>query len=342
MIFACSIGTKGSTDVSYSIHLPLEFSPGRKFSFEENCFYGKLDGLELNIEKHHYLYSIKISDFESEEDAKNYINRILASLRWVSLKYNIGIKIPQELHEVRFYKEPILVTEKSILYELAQNAGWDTLDGVYDVDKLTVIPEHKRLNRWENGKVNITLGLKPELFLGEIKECLSFPNIEEIINNNKLCVAIELYSAYSFEVTSTGKFVKLVTVLESLLPETEISKGDLSLLNKAKDLMKGERKSVKESGGNTESIDRLINRVRELSKQSIGYSIEFYVSSLFAEFPDLGNAEEIIPRLKSAYNVRSRLLHDGEADESVLNENIGLLADLIPKILTKLFLRCAT
>ncbi len=78
-----------------------------------------------------------------------------------------------------------------------------------------------------------------------------------------------------------------------------------------------------------------------LSKQSIGYSIGSYVSNLLEEFPDLGSSEEIVPRLKSAYNIRSRLLHDGEVDEDALKANISLLSDLIPKMLTKLFLKYA-
>ncbi len=342
MIFTCSIGTSGSSSQSYSIYLPLKFSPGRRFSLEEKHFDGKLDGLDVLIEEHHHLYSIKISSFKSEEDARIHLDKILASLRWISLKYNIGVKFPQELKEVKFYKNPILVSEKSSLYELAKKAGWDTLDGDYNADTLTILPEHKRLSRWENGKATIMLDLNPELFIEGLNECVSFPSIENIINNKKLCIAIELYSAYSFEVTTTGKFVKLVTVLESLLPETIIPEEDLSLLNQAKNFMKSERKLIKERGKSTESVDLLINRVRELSKQSIGYSIEMYVSSLFREFPELGNPSDIIPRLKVAYNVRSRLLHDGKADETELNKNISFMSDLMPKILTKLFLKHAS
>lgn len=339
MIFACSIGSRGTEIESYSIYFPVEFCSGRQFSLEEKEFYGKLDGLDLLIEKHHHLYSLKVSNFRSENDARVYLEKLLAALRWVALKHNIGVKFPTEVKKVHYYKEPVEVSEKSNLFELVKNAGWSILDGDYNADALTIVPEHKKLSRWENGRGTILLSLSPDIFIAGLNEAISFPNIEDIINNSKLCAAIDLYSSYSFEVTSIGKFVKLVTVLESLLPELSISKENQYVLDKAKILMKGERKELKKSGKCTESIDRLVNRVRELSRESIGNTIEVYVGELILEFPELGNQADIIPRLKSSYNVRSRLLHDGEANEEVLTENIVFLSDLMPRILENLFLK---
>lgn len=339
MIFACSIGSAGSQTESYSIYFPIEFSPGRQFSIDGKEFLGELDGLNVQIEQHHHLYSLRISSFESEEEARVYLDKLLASLRWVTLKHNVGIKFPAEIKDIHYYKETIVVSEKSNLFEMVQNVGWSTLDGDYNADSLTIIPEHKKLSRWENGRPAIILGLSPSIFIEGLNEGISFPRIENIINNKKLCTAIELYSSYSFEVTNIGRFVKLVTVIESLLPELTISEENQSILDKAKKLMKNERKDLKDNGECTESIDRLINRVRELTKESIGRNIEVYVEELIVEFPDLGKSEDIIPRLKTSYNVRSRLLHDGEANEEVLSENIAFLNDLVPKILKNLFIK---
>lgn len=341
MIFAFSIGTSGTGDQSYSLHVPLVLASGRKFNFEGQRHIGEIDGLTLILEKHHYLYSLKISAFDSVSEAQEFLEKILASLRWISLKYNLGIKFPKEIQELRIYEKPIWVAEESNMYELVHSAGWDAVDGDYDVDKLAVIPEHKRLTRWEPGHATITLGHAPEAFINDLKQCLQFPFLKNIIVHKKLCLAIELYAAYPFEVTSSGKFVKLITVLESLLPDISIPDDSLTLLIRAKGVMKEERKTIKAAGGNTESIDHLISRLGGLSKQSIGYSIGSYVSNLLEEFPDLGSSEEIVPRLKSAYNIRSRLLHDGEVDEDALKANISLLSDLIPKMLTKLFLKYA-
>jgi len=339
MIFSFSIGTSGTGDQAYSLHVPLVLASGTKINFEGQRHVGEIDGLTVILEKHHYQYSLKISAFESIGEAQKFLEKILASLRWISLKYNLGIKFPKEIQEGRIYAKPIMVTEESNMYEIVRSAGWDAVDGDYDVDKLAIIPEHKRLTRWEPGQAKITLGHAPEAFINDLQQCLQFPFLENIIVHKKLCLAIELYAAYSFEVTSSGKFVKLITVLESLLPDKRIPDDSLSLLLRAKGFLKEERKTIKTSGGNTDSIDHLISRLGGLSKQSIGYSIGSYVSNLLEEFPDLGSSEEIVPKLKAAYNIRSRLLHDGEVDEDALKANISRLSDLIPKMLTKLFLK---
>ena len=318
MIFACSVGTSGHGEHLYSLHIPLVLSSGRKLDFEGHEYMGEIDGLTVILEKHHYLYSLKVSAFESVGQAQEYLDKLLAALRWISLKRNLGMKFPKETQELGIYDEPIMVSEESNLYDIVQNAGWEAVDGHYDVDKLAIIPEDKRLTRWEAGRAAIILGLRPKVFVDDLQQCLQFPSLSNINGHRKLCLAIELYASYPFEVTVSGKFVKLITVLESLLPEISIPDDALTLLINAKNKMKEERKSIKKEGKNTDSIDHLISRLRLLFKQSIGYSIESYVSNLLEEFPDLGLSEEIVPKLKTAYGIRSKLLHDGEVDEKAL------------------------
>ena len=237
---------------------------------------------------------------------------------------------------------PIKVAEKSNIYEIVNNMGWTVIDGNYDVEKLTIIPEHKKLMRWESGQATITLGLNPENIFNDINEGISFQGLDKIISEKKLCLAIELYSAYQFEVSTTAKFVKLVTVIESLLPDLEIPDEVKPILEKAKKVLKEERKALKSRNESTDSIDHLMSRLGGLNRQSIGSTMELFISNCLDDFPELGEKDVILPKLKELYNVRSSLLHDGEFEDSVLREGIEILAALVPNLLTKLYIKCAS
>jgi hypothetical protein len=342
MIFSCSIGSEGEKEESFSIIFPLVLSPGKKLNIENICSFQMSDGQRYTLEKHHYLYSLKVERFLTMDAAQNYLDKLIASLRWVSLKNKLGIRFPAEIHEPKMSDRPIIVSEKSNFYDIVNNKGWTVIDGNYDVDKLTIIPEHKKLMRWESGKATVTLGLNPENIFNDINEGISFQGLSNILSEKKLCLAIELYSAYQFEVSTTAKFIKLVTVIESLLPDLEIPDKVIPLLEKAKNFLKDERKAAKSRGDNTESIDRLMSRLGGLKRQSIGATMESFISNCLDDFPELGEKDVILPKLKELYNIRSSLLHDGEFEDSVLREGIEILAALVPNLLTKLYIKCSS
>lgn len=342
MIFACSIGSAGETEESYSINFPLVLSPGKELNIEDISSFQMSDGLRYSLEKHHYLYSLKVERFSTRDAAQNYLNNLIASLRWVSLKNRLGIRFPSVIHKPIFPEEPTTISKKSNIYNIAKNNGWSVIDGNYDVDKLTIVPEHKKLIRWESGQATITLGLNSEAFFNDINEGISFKGLNNILSENKLCLAIELYSSYQFELSTTAKFIKLVTVIESLLPNLEIPEDNIPLLIKAMKVLKDERKAANSREENTESIEHLMSRLGSLKRQSIGTTMELFISNCLDEFPDLGEKDIILPKLKELYNIRSSLLHDGVFEDSVLQEGNEMLSALVPKLLTKLYIKCSS
>lgn len=299
------------------------------------------DGLQYSLYKHHHLDTLKVESFPSEEAAIDYLKSLMASLRWVSLKNKLGLRFPEEVNKPSYFSKPITVSEKSNIYEIVKNNGWFVIDGNYDADKLTIIPEHKYLICWEPGHLTLTLGLNPQNIFSDINQSISFKALKNIQSEKKLCLAIELYSGYQFEVSNTAKFVQLVTILESLLPEIEIPDEVKPVLEAAKKVLKDERKAKKLRHENTESLDLLISRMGELKRQSIGSCMISYISNCIDEFPELGEKAITTSKLKEIYRTRSSLLHTGEFDEKLLTEGIEFLSVLVPKLLELLYLKYA-
>ena len=187
------------------------------------------------------------------------------------------------------------------------------------------------------GKVGIKLGYNPSNVIADINECLNLETIDELLDSKKLRVAVDLFSAYKFENTVTGKFVKLVTVLEALLPEGRVSSNSIKALGEAKAVIKSYRKVLKKSGVETNDIEHLLSRIGKLKYRSIGANLEEYMREVLEKNSNLGEPDMVIPKIREIYNARSSLLHTGEYDEQLIQEHLSVLSELIPGILKSYF-----
>ena len=68
----------------------------------------------------------------------------------------------------------------------------------------------------------------------------------------------------------------------------------MPLLEKAKNVLRDERKAAKSRGDDTESIDRLMSRLGKLKRQSIGATMESFISICLDDFPELGEKNVIV------------------------------------------------
>lgn len=337
MLFACSIGSKGRGENSYSIYLPMVWSGGSELNIEDSEYIGTLNNHRCVLQKHHYIYSLKVEDFRSLDECDNFISKLKMAIRWLSLKRTVGIRIPIDRSDIRVYEIPIKISEESNLKGIIDSVGWTEVDGTYNADQLVIVPEVKKLTRWETGKASILMGYNPQFILDDLNECLDLHNIDEVLSNRKLNLALELYSAYQFEVTTTGRFVKLVNVLEALLPNSQVTGESLQALKIAKKAVKEYRNAKNNMGEEIQDIEYLLGRIGNLKRQSIGINLVEFIESTLSKQPHLGTPDDMLPRIKEIYNARSTLLHTGQYDENSLRNYISILAELIPGVLRGYF-----
>jgi hypothetical protein len=336
MLFAVSIGSDGTGPERYALYLPFILSPGRDIAVEETVSFPLMD-YTAQLEKLHQFYAISVGPFSRAELAKEHTAQIKAALLWLSLKDRIGISYSKRMSDITFYDGPVEISERSNLRELARTVGWSFVDGNYDADKSVIRPEHKKLMRWEMGNVAVKAGISVDHFGNRIREALEFPQIKRIGELPKLQLAIELYSACSFEVTDNAQLVTLVTALESLTPRPKIPVCAEDCLREATDLVKAKRDSCDTSSVNWKDLNHLLSRLDNLRAQSIRRSLIAYVSLLVGRASELGDPKEVSARLDHAYSLRSALLHNGIAEQANVKEALEFLREFVPNILTLLF-----
>ena len=342
MIFAISPGSDGSGPERYIAYLPFVLAPGANLASMDGPVTSTQGTFSLKLEQLHHYYTLSSGPFASEEAAVAHFDQLRACLLWLSLRHGVGISYSKILGNLNLLDLPRPVPDSGPFSHVAGTVGWTATDGSYNADKALIIPNHKRLIRWENGRASVVTGISIESFFKSLSEALSFESPGEVIENDKLRLAIELYAAYRFELSSNAQLITLVSALESLLPRIEeIPAGSKVALKQAKKAVKASRDRHAQDSTEWGVINRLLCRVGELKHEAIGTTLRNYVASVVSRHPELGDPEDVRSKLRNLYSIRSKLLHEGHPGEEKIEPHLSFARDFVPRLLAALFREAA-
>lgn len=337
MLLALSPGSEGDGEERFISSIPFVLSPGREIEFTETVSEALAEGAALTLEKLQLRYSISLGPYKYESQAEVGLKKLSAALLWSALEFNVGLRYPSGKAFVTLYPEPIKSLDDSGLSHVCRAAGWQEIDGIYDVDLPVIRPDHKRLVRFEGGRAAITAGIGHNNFLKKVAEALKFSRLEAVVESKKLRLAIEVCAAHQFEVSASAKFVVLITALEALVPDAAISHAAIEALNVARSAVLDVRNRHNDGSTDWTEVDRLLSRVSKLKHESIGTSMRNFALEAVDRHPCLGDQAATARALRDAYSVRSRLLHDGYVDSDLLIEKLAFLSQFVPKLLQVMF-----
>lgn len=342
MLFAISPGSEGIGPDRFSAYVPFVLAPGRTLVPLDSPITTELGSQKLLLEPLHHLYAVSLGPFESESCAQQNLRKLQAALLWLSLKYKVGVSYSKAGGAVKLFDSPKPVPDKGLFAYLSRAAGWDEIEGEYEADKSVIRPEHKKLVRWETGRGTVQAGLSVENFFRSLWEAFSLPALDAVCNHRKLQLALEIYGAFTFELSENSQFLTLVTSLEALLPETEISSQAETALEAAKETVKEVRDAHAGDSASWSDTNHLLSRLGRLRIQSIGMTLRDYVSKVVKRHPDLGDPTTTSKQLKDVYTVRSKLVHDGSANGEKVREHLAFLRDFLPRLLEVLYRETAS
>lgn len=147
------------------------------------------------------------------------------------------------------------------------------------------------------GTATVILGKSLASITNAIKEALLSPNR----GSKKLLLAMELFASARIELTERARFVGLVSSLEPLAEQQNYGDQVIGILNRFKD-------QVGELQLPSKIEASLIGRVDNLSTESVLSAIRRVIMECLPEDP------EALKIVEEAYNLRSRILHEGTTD----------------------------
>lgn len=166
-------------------------------------------------------YSVlTVKGFQAEEEAQRHINRIWAGFMWLLLNRGISVNAILATQEIFYTDNPIKAAENlSKIYGIAIRGP---LHGTLDGTRPAVFPSNKKLSIL-TGYAPIGVSITPpSTMLTCITEGLSFQHSDQLINDNCLRLALELYRAYFTESSLNARFLTLIMALEVLRTKPRI------------------------------------------------------------------------------------------------------------------------
>jgi len=238
----------------------------------------RFESVKKNVQIHEQSeWRVYIDGFESETKAKKTGLRFVHALLWLSVS-------KYDAHVVlRYY-----------------HSRKDGIKAPYLIyDRTKAMPE--------TAGVTWHLPIMPNDAAENIKAFLDL----SIELNERLVLSMELYAAAHHEVSERARFIGLVSCLEPLAEQSTYTKNEI-FGQDIENMIAASKQLVSESDLIPNDVKKsLEGRIRDLKRESARQAIKRLVRE---RIPQNLNAFEIIEK---AYSVRSNLLHEGKAEESL-------------------------
>lgn len=334
MILSFGIGSAGVGSPSYSVRLPFQMSPGRILKLSDgNSF--ELFSQPCEITEEHRFYVLTIGGFSSEKAAGGFLRKACAGLIWFGLRHAVGFRFNINAVPVIQVEPPQPIADGSMIASIAANVGWREIDGHYDADKTVIKAEHKRLIKFGAGQASVRLDSPVSMLAKDMPEGMG-AQAELVLSDPKLRLACEVYLSSHFESSSAASFLSRIMALEILIPDTPA----LASISRMAERFTAEVVAVQEQEqdgaikAEWESFKGLLSWARY---RSIKSRIRTLVREKLESDPDIADPAEVSKEVSRLYDLRSTLVHRGEADPNAIRDGAGRLNNIVPRILRACF-----
>ena len=340
MIFSVTAGSSGSGKERYALRLPISFMPGYSLTGLELDHSLPVLGTEARLVKEGAETVLLLGPLDSAASAAQLLEPLRCSLQWLSIRLRRGIRTSGVLQHARLSEEPTAVTANNRNLADAVSRGWTAIDGDYEANgSAVVIPEHKRLIRFATGGAKVTTSNPVSEFLSGLQELASKESLSDVVASPKLRLAAEIYASSYWDVTTVARFVRLVTALEALVARRASSSVVKREVEKGSSLFKSARDVFSKDSPEFDELNRALQRLKELEKESISSGIRHFARRAAEAIPRLGAPADVSKQIKTYYDLRSTLLHTGKVADEAVREGERYLSGFMPVLLDGLLER---
>lgn len=335
MLFSFGIGSAGVGAPSYSVRLPFTLSPSRTLKLADGGRF-ELLGHVCEISQEYNQYALTIVGFDSEDAASTFLLKACAGLIWFGLKNSVGIRFNPDTTPANTFTQPKPIAEDSPFASIVSEKGWREYDGHYDADKTIVRPDHKKLFVFTAGSVSAQVGTPVSVMSKTFLEGMAEGRPELVLRDPKLRLACEVYLSSHFENTPAASFLSRITTLEILVTGAPTSVPVQTMVERFIDEANAAKKDEKDAAVRRE-FESLVSRLAYLRDQSIKSRIRSLIDEKMRAEPDIAEPAKVSKEVSRLYDLRSTLVHTGEADTADIQEGNNRLNEVVPRVLRALF-----
>ncbi len=290
----------------------------------------EVENLRMSLAKESGYHCLHIEGFESEENAKEFYDRIDTGLKYVTLNTGLSFLSEFELQHVKYAEDPEVVRanlSKSINMEIIE-----PVDALIDGARPAIYLSNKNIRKITGGDATLTLSQSSKKILELFAKAAEFQTVKKIKSDEKFCSSLELYSGHFLETTPRAKFLTLVMALETIAMPTKRTENVLQLIDKWRREADAELLQIDKSSDEYLSLESLSKELLFRKEDSIRRRIRNYVFQIAAS-EDNEFATGLAKRAVKVYDFRSTLVHGGRIDKKELGEKLTDAKEIVLKVL---------
>jgi hypothetical protein len=306
--------------MDYTLYVP--FGLGSNQTIYDVPYKKTIQYLHYELNTNH----VKISGFQSESEAKAYINNLKLGFALIALRRKMGVTFNMDLQSIVYIEKE----ENSTINVLGKEIDVKgTKFGLLDENLSAIYSSDIHMQILRMGNVEISISNKADDIFNILNEGLTIDN-KKVLESEKLETALEIFYSHYNVNSTTAKFLYLVMALETLTKAKKKHVKVLELLNKWK-----EQIIAIEANENDEVLlTDLDSLKREIDFRS-GNSLRSQIRDLVYSVLSFNDPEALIKAREAVklYDKRSTIVHGATLEKVELLKSINQLRSIVENVL---------
>lgn len=318
--------------MSHTLRFPFKLPPGYQIDGLEESHEFKVDGLSWLFEvipKSDY-YVLNVKGLYSESTCHEFLRHLCSGFNWLLLKRGVAAKLNLTLGKVTYAPDPEAAART--LERKVKLPYKGPVDGLVDGTLPSCYPSEKSIRCITMGTPKVIIGTPVTDVLAFLKEGIDIRRGNPSIDDTKLQLAFDLFSAYWYEYSNKARLVTLILVLESLMAHPLRHEVVVQLLEKWEPEVERLKNDFPSDSAEYVALKSLENELLFKKEDSLRSQVR---SLVFHSLEFLGHdkPQELAKQAVWVYDQRSELLHTGFLDEPSLNKAISEAKYIVEMVL---------
>ena len=282
-----------------------------------------VDHLWVALSSVHRFHVVTVRGFGTEQEAADFLPRVLAGLAHLLLERDMFGRASRELQRDVYYTDD---PER-----LAGNVGLQgAVDAVVHGDSPAVYLTDKRVRSVVGNPVGLLMTTGGESVAQVIGAGMRHQNAAVLLGDEKLQTALELYGSTFVEETARSNFISLVMALEALAERQQRPALSRVALRALSAVLRAVLTLVPAGSENAHAIDGLLRELDFRGSDSIRGSVRRLVATLLARDVDV---QQTVKETLQVYDQRSKLVHDGALPQGQLNQSVETARKIVKRVI---------
>jgi hypothetical protein len=313
--------------MAYTVRFPFQLARSITLTGLEAPIIQTGGALSFTLTRQGEWFILKVTDFELETEAEEFVRRAWAGLARVLLQRGIAFSASIAIDK------PVMAADPA---QAAINLGFASgqlVHGLVEGSIPSIYQTELQIMAITMGAPSVSVGTQAADFLGAFVEGAMAAHSDRLAADERVRTAIDLYSAYWQETSSNGRFLTLVMALEALTIPTKKHQLVVGLLRKWRTEVEALRARAEPNLEEHDALEAISRELLFREESSIRSRVRELVFEAFAP-AGTDAARDQAKRAVAAYDVRSALIHEGSIDAGVLAKATTDSREVLHKVLS--------